>query len=231
MNNNIFLHNIAIVEDEVDIAELIKLSLEKVSLNVKTYYNAKTFLTSLNSVIPTLLVLDLMLPDADGIDICKYLKSNEKYSSIIILILTAKSEEIDRILGLEMGSDDYMTKPFSPRELVARVRALLRRNVQSEKKNEYKISNLFVNLNKHETIVNGEKVELTTTEFCILTLLMEYPGWVFSREQIITRIGSQDKNILDRTIDVHIKNLRDKIGEMGKLIKNIRSIGYKIEDN
>ena len=171
-----------------------------------------------------------MLPDADGIEICKYLKSNQEFSSIPVIMLTARADETDKVLGLELGADDYVTKPFSPRELVARVKAVLRRKTQDSGK-KIKIGDiLLIDLNKFQAFVENKKIDLTPTEFRILKILASKKGWVFTRDQILDHLWGHDKVVLDRTIDVHIKNLREKLGEAAKFIKNVRGVGYKIEE-
>ena len=171
-----------------------------------------------------------MLPDADGLDICKFLKKDEKYSSVFVVMLTAKSEEMDKIIGLELGADDYITKPFSVRELAARLKAVLRRDGKSLKSQVIRVNDLLeIDLQKYTVNVNGKSIELTSTEFKILKLLSDRKGWVYSRDRILDVLGSHDKGVLDRTVDVHIKNLRSKLGDAGKYIKNIRGIGYKLE--
>jgi two-component system phosphate regulon response regulator PhoB/two-component system alkaline phosphatase synthesis response regulator PhoP len=171
-----------------------------------------------------------MLNDADGVEVCKLLRESEKYSNIPIIMLTAKSDEIDKIIGLEIGADDYMTKPFSPRELIARIKAILRRAEKHEKKEEIiAIKDLEVNLSKHEVRIKKEKINLTQTEFKVLKLLIERKGWVCSREQLLNYLWGDDKIVIERTIDVHVKNLREKLKDHKDLIKNIRGVGYKIE--
>jgi len=221
---------IAIVDDEPDILDLVSINLEKANFRTAVYEDASSFLQSLEQVIPDLLILDLMLPDADGFEICKQLKKDPQFSAIPIIMLTARGDEMDRILGLEFGADDYVVKPFSVRELIARVKVVLRRENQENKNKVITIADtLTIDLQKHETSVMGEKIELTTSEFKILKLLALKQGWVYSRNQILDHLWGNDKIVLDRTIDVHIKNLRDKLKQAGKFIKNIRGVGYKIE--
>ncbi|MCM8804785.1 MAG: response regulator transcription factor [Candidatus Omnitrophica bacterium] len=220
---------IAIVEDEKDILNLISLHLKKSGFNVKEFQNGKDFLNYLKNDIPNLIILDLMLPDIDGLEICKYLKKEIKYSNIPTIILTAKGEEVDKILGLELGADDYITKPFSIKEVIARVKAVLRR--YEVKVNILEIGNIVkVDLDKYEVYVKGEKINLTTTEFNILKILLSKKGWVFSREKILEELWQGEKAVIDRTVDVHIKNLREKLKEGGKFIVNVRGVGYKIEE-
>lgn len=233
MNNEIKdKKRIFIVEDEPDIQKLIAINLEKSGYEVDKFSEAGPMLAMLKKKVPDLLILDLMLPDYDGLDICKILKNNKKYPDFPIIIVTARTEELDVVLGLELGADDYIGKPFSPRELVARVKAVLRRNKPPSPKVSRKIAigeNLSIDLAKYEVLVNNEKIQLTATEFFILKTLAEKPGWVFPREKILHALWGDEKDVFERTVDVHIKNLREKLGPAGDLIKNIRGIGYKIE--
>lgn len=222
---------IAIVDDEEDIAELVSVNLKKSGFNTEVFYDANSFTNFIEQKRPDLIILDLMLPDADGFEICRYLKKDEVLSDIPIIMLTARDEESDKVLGLELGADDYVTKPFSPRELVARVKAVLRRKEHKEEARKIEIGDVLVmDLEKYEVTIKGEKVELTPTEFRILQLLASRKSWVFTRNQILNYLWSDEKFVLDRTVDVHIRNLREKLGEAGKLIKSVRGIGYKIEE-
>mgnify|MGYP006296476453 CR=1 FL=1 len=221
---------IAVVDDEEDILELVSLHLEKAGYNVRSFQDANSFFKFLKFDVPDLVLLDLMLPDADGLEVCKYMKKEEKFSSIYVVMLTAKGEEMDKVIGLELGADDYITKPFSPRELVARVKAVLRRESKMKESQVIRVADILeIDLSKYEIKVEGEKVELTSSEFKILKLLAERKGWVFARDQILDHLGGHDKGVLDRTVDVHIKNLREKLGRAGTFIKNIRGVGYKLE--
>lgn len=223
--------HVAVVEDELDIMELISVHLRRERFSVRGFLNGSSFLRSLDSEPPSLVVLDLMLPDVDGFEICRILKAKPAYASIPIVILTARSEETERVLGLELGADDYMIKPFSPRELTARVKAVLRRTIKQEAEAEkIEVGGLLkIDPQKYEVMVEGEKVDLTATEFRILQLLASKNGWVFSRDKILTHLWGSEKMVLDRTIDVHIKHLREKMGKAAGLIKNMRGIGYKLE--
>lgn len=226
MNKLIF-----VIDDEPDIVELVTIHLKKAMFKVKGFSDAESFYRFLDEKIPDLIILDLMLPDADGLEICKYLKKEDKFSSIPIIMLTAKGDETDKILGLEFGADDYVTKPFSPRELVARVKAVLRRRQKAEESGKLEIGGILtIDPASYEVVVEGRKVELTTTEFRILKLLLSKKSKVFSRYDILDHLWGDEKIVLDRTIDVHIRNLRDKLGKAGQFIKNIRGIGYKLEE-
>jgi two-component system phosphate regulon response regulator PhoB/two-component system alkaline phosphatase synthesis response regulator PhoP len=222
---------VAVVDDEADILELVSINLKKSGYKVKDFLDAESFFEYIKTETPDLVLLDLMLPDADGMEVCKYLRKSDKFSSVPVIILTAKGDEMDKVLGLELGADDYITKPFSTRELAARVKAVLRRDEKTFKTQTVKIGDMLeIDLQKYETYVAGAKIELTSTEFRIIRLLSERKGWVYARDQILDYLGVQEKGVLDRTVDVHIKNLREKLGEAGKYIKNIRGIGYKIEE-
>jgi len=223
---------IAILDDEPDILNLVSINLEKNGFETAKFELADELNKFLERKIPDLIILDLMLPDADGFDVCKDLKKDERFASIPIIMLTAKGDETDRILGLEFGADDYVVKPFSPRELVARVKAVLRRGkMKEEAKKIIEIGKtLRIDLQKYEVYLNDRKLNLTSTEFKIIKLLATRKGWVYSRNQILDHLWGNDKIVVDRTVDVHIRNLRTKLGPAGKYIKNIRSVGYKIEE-
>jgi DNA-binding response OmpR family regulator len=222
---------IALVEDEPDIAGLVASFLRKEGYKVDSYPAADRFLQSLHKHVPDLVLLDLMLPDADGFEICKVLKKNEAWSRVPIIIMTAKAEESDKILGLELGADDYVTKPFSFKEMASRIKAVLRRSGPQDFTRTIEIGNILrLDLEKYETRVGGESVELTSTEFKILSLLASKKGRVFSRDQILDHLWGHEKIVLDRTVDVHIKNIREKLGPAGRLIQNIRGVGYKVEE-
>jgi len=222
---------IAVVDDEPDIRELVALHLKKAGFSVRAFPDAGQFQKSLVSSLPDLVVLDLMLPDADGIDICKDLKRDSRTASVPVVMLTARGDELDRVLGLEIGADDYVTKPFSPKELVARVKAVLRRHDKGKEKDKVELTDgVVMDLNRYEVTVGGRRVELTTTEFKILSILAERPGWVFSRDEILSRLWGDEKAVIDRTVDVHVTNLRKKLGKAGRIIENVRGVGYKLTD-
>ncbi len=221
---------IYIVDDEPDILELVEVNLKKAGFSTKTFEDTSNLIHEIENNPPLLIILDLMLPYTDGLDICKYLKGNKDYQHIPIIILTARNEETDKVLGLELGADDYVTKPFSPRELTARVKAVLRRGTVP-KEDIRSIGNLLtIDLNRHTVTVAGKRIELTGTELKILELLTSHPGWVFSRDQILDHLWGHEKIVIDRTVDVHINHLRKKMGKAGDLIHNVRGVGYKLDD-
>jgi len=220
---------IAVVDDEPDIRELVSFHLNKNGYMSKEYEDATSFLRSLSSKRPDLILLDIMLPDMNGFEICKILKRNDKTANIPVIMLTARGEETDKVLGLELGADDYLTKPFSPAELIARINAIFRRLSVKEEKHLIKIEDLIeIDPANYEVKIQNKKIDLTLTEFKILEKLASNRGQVFSREQLIEYIWGEDKVVLERTIDVHIKNLRDKLGVAKKFLVNIRGLGYKL---
>ncbi|HTW91122.1 MAG TPA: response regulator transcription factor [bacterium] len=222
---------VAVVDDEPDILELVSLHLSKAGFAVRTFPDATRFQKSLASSLPDLVILDLMLPDADGIDVCKYLKQEARTAHVPVVMLTARGDELDRVLGLEIGADDYITKPFSPKELVARVKAVLRRHEKKVEPDTVALAEgIALDKNRYEVTVRGRKLELTTTEFKLIEILAERRGWVFSRDELLSRLWGDEKAVLDRTIDVHITNLRKKLGKAGHLIENVRGVGYKLRD-
>ncbi len=223
---------VVVVDDELDILNLIGLHLTRANYKVKQFQAIKGFREFIQLQQPDLIILDLMLPDGDGLELCKSLKKESRFSSIPIIILSAKGEEVDKILGLELGADDYVTKPFSPKELLARVKAILRRHTIESPSPIITLGNsIVIHTERYEVTNQGQKIELTSTEFKILALLAGKKGRVFSRDQILDHLWGDDKIVIDRTIDVHIRNLRDKLGLIaGAYIKNVRGIGYKVDE-
>lgn len=222
---------IAVVDDEPDILELVSINLRKAGFHVKEFQSGTPLFKSLRTTLPDLIILDLMLPDTDGFEICKLLKKDDRYARIPIIMLTARAEETDKILGLEFGADDYVTKPFSPKELMARVKAVLRRSDLKDKSRKIEAGGMLtLDHDRFEVLLEGKKIELTSTEFKILELLASKKGVVFPREKILDQLWGNEKIVVDRTIDVHIRNLREKLGKASKLIKNVRGMGYKLEE-
>ena len=224
------VHSLLIVEDEILTLNNLKKVLEKEGYEIYVADSGEAALEIYEKYKPHLILLDLMLPDIDGLEICKHLRRKEEWASIPVIMVTAKGEEADKILGLELGADDYVTKPFSAKELVARVKSVFRRTRGPVEAKRLEVDKrLIIDLDKHETLVKGHKVDLTSTEFRILRLLASRKGWVFTREQILDYLWGHEKIVVDRTIDVHIRNLREKLGpEAAELIKNIRGVGYKL---
>jgi len=222
---------IAIVDDEPDILELIELHLRKAGFDTAAMENAQELMDFLKRKVPDLIILDLMLPDMNGLEICRQLRKDSRVSAVPIIMLTAKSDEIDRVLGLEIGADDYVTKPFSVKELVARVGANFRREKRSSVADRISLGGcLEIYPDEYRVEVNGKRIELTSTEFRILLLLASNTGKVYSRQDILDNLWGTNKIVIDRTIDVHITNLRKKLGRAGNMIDNIRGIGYKLRE-
>lgn len=220
------------VDDEGDIIELLHHHLEKAGYEFKGFCDALSFLYHLREKKPDLIILDLMLPDYDGIELCKELKEESDYKDIPVIMLTARTRVEEKILGFGIGADDYVTKPFSPRELVARVSAVLRRYRENFKERSILEAGriLRMDIDKFEVYVYDKKIDLRPAEFKILKLLLENKGVLFKREQILEHISRRGKMVYERTVDVHIRNLRKKLGEAGKFIKNIKGMGYKFEE-
>ncbi|MBC7348710.1 MAG: response regulator transcription factor [Candidatus Aminicenantes bacterium] len=226
---------IAILDDEEDILKLVQTHLVKAGFRLDAFSRPEAFLKYLERQRPDLILLDLMLPGTDGLEICRYLKSRPEKSDIPIIMLTARSQEADRVAGLEMGADDYVTKPFSLRELEARIKAVLRRQEKpaAMDQGEKKLAGgkLIINPEKHEVRIKDQPVDLSLSEFRILELLTSRPGRVFTRDQILDHLWGQEKVVIPRTVDVHIRHLREKLGPLAAFIQSIRGVGYKYEEN
>ena len=224
---------IVVVEDEVDIREVLIYNLEREGYQVFGEADGVRGLELVQEKIPDLLLLDLMLPGLDGLQICKFLKDNSATCSIPIVMVSARSEESDIVLGLELGADDYVTKPFSPRELLARVRSVLRRQTNSQTESvrqRLDCEGVTIDARRHEVLVDGVVASLTATEFKLLYFLARHPGWVYTRDQLMSKVMGQDNFIVDRNIDVHIQAVRKKLGSHRDLIETIRGIGYRFKN-
>jgi DNA-binding response OmpR family regulator len=222
---------IFIVDDEKDIRELISENLKKYGFKPKEFADGNKMLKAIVNARPDLIILDIMLPDIDGIEIIKILKRQKEYSDIPVIMLTAKTEETDKIVSFEIGADDYVTKPFSPKELIARIKAIMRRYNNKEIESKViKFKNITIDNEKIEVKIDDKVINLTATEFKILKILIQNKGRVCSRDYLLNNLWGDEKIVIDRTIDVHIKHLRDKLGNYGKLIKNIRGFGYKLNE-
>src|ERR1051325_3679925 len=219
---------ILVVDDEPDALELIEFNLKAAGFDVVTAADGEEALKKARAVLPALIVLDLMLPEVDGLEVCKILRRDTNTSAIPVLMLTAKAAEIDRVLGLELGADDYVTKPFSPRELVLRVKSLLRRGqAAAETPERIVVKELCIDVPHHRVTVRGKAVALTAPEFKLLTVLVQRRGRVQSRDQLLRDVWEYDHTIDTRTVDTHMRRLREKLGPAEKYLDTIRGIGYR----
>lgn len=220
---------ILVVEDDTKMVNLLRLYLEREGFDVVATYDGRAALEAVERTRPSLIVLDLMLPHVDGIEICRQVRAG---SDVPILMLTARVDEVDKLLGLSLGADDYVTKPFSPREVVARVKAILRRTAREEPQRVLRHSTLAMDVERHLVTVNGEEVRLTPIEFKLLQAFLESPERAFSREQLLNRIYAyHEADVVDRTIDVHVGKLREKLGDdpsAPRFIATVRGVGYKL---
>lgn len=221
---------ILIVDDEPDIIEILKFNLEKEGFNVETANNGKKGIEKAVETNPDLIVLDIMMPEMDGVEVCRVLRSKAEFKDVLIAFLTAREEDYSQIAALDVGGDDYITKPIRPRVLVSRIKALLRRKGRSDsndRENILKFGELEINRENFSVIKDGIEIDLAKKEFELLSLLSGRPGKVFSREEIFRKIWGSDVIVGNRTIDVHVRKLREKIGE--HYIKTMKGIGYKFE--
>lgn len=223
---------ILVIEDDKDIQELVRYNLEKEGYAVTLAASGEAGLKAVDKKIPDLVVLDLMLPGIDGFDVCRRLRSEGRTQAVPIIILSAKGEETDIVTGLEVGADDYVTKPFSPKVLLARIRAVSRRKSRPPVADDdvVRIEDLTIHPGRHEVLVDGEKVDLTLTEFRILHLLARRPGWVYTRFQIVERVHGDHYPVTERSVDVQIVGLRKKLGKAGDRIETVRGVGYRFAD-
>jgi two-component system phosphate regulon response regulator PhoB len=221
---------VLIVDDEPDALELIGFNLKRAGFEVLTASDGKQALQKARELLPSLIVLDVMLPEVDGLEVCKILRAESRTASIPILMLTAKATEIDRVLGLELGADDYLTKPFSPRELTLRVRNLLGRRAAEVTQELLQIGAIRIDLGRHEVTARGKRVDLTATEFKLVALLAQRRGRVQSREQLLRDVWEYDTLIDTRTVDTHIRRLREKLGAAADHLETVRGVGYRLVD-
>ena len=222
---------IVLIEDEKDIVELVRYNFRKEGFEVTSFASGGQGLEYLRRNPADLLLLDIMLPDQDGFEICKRLRADDRLKSLPVIFLTAKSEEIDRVLGLEIGADDYVVKPFSPRELVARVKAVLRRQAPpAEKAEVVQTRDLQLDARTQEVMVRGQPVELSTLEFKLLHFLASHPRRIFSRDRLLDEVWGRDRFVIPRTVDVHIRRLREKIEahpDKPQYLQTVRGSGYR----
>ena len=224
-------HKVFIVEDEPDLRDTLKYNLENEGFIVEAFSNGEDFLSSVEKNKPNLVILDLMLPGVSGLDVCRELRSNDNYNGIGIVMLTAKSEEIDRIVGFELGADDYVTKPFSVRELILRVKVLLKKRTDDGANEQIlEFGPILMNLDAHDVSIDGKIVNLTALEFKLLKHLLKRKGRVQTRDQLLGDVWGYSSEVTTRTVDTHIKRLREKLGEPGDLIQTIRGVGYRFNN-
>jgi two-component system alkaline phosphatase synthesis response regulator PhoP len=223
---------ILVVDDEEDILELVRYNLSEERYRVTSALSGEIALQKAREEHPDLILLDLMLPGLDGLSVCRELKRDPAIGSTPIIMLTAKGEDADIVVGLELGADDYIVKPFSPRVLQARIKAVLRRKEHDEADDALiRIHDLSIYPARHEVLLKGIPIILTTTEFRILHFLARRPGWVFSREKIINAVKGEDYAVTDRSVDVQIVGLRKKLGPAGECIQTVRGVGYKFKES
>jgi len=220
-----------IVDDEPDVVELLAYNLQRAGYKTATARDGVTALQKARDLVPALIVLDLMLPQMDGTEVCKRLRADPKTASIPVLMLTAKAEEVDRIVGLELGADDYVTKPFSPRELALRIKSILRRaKGDAEPREVLKCADLVVDIAKHEAVFKGKVMDLTATEFKLLVTLIERRGRVQTRDRLLTDVWGYEGDVDTRTVDTHVRRLREKLGKAADYIETIRGVGYRFTE-
>jgi two-component system phosphate regulon response regulator PhoB len=228
-------NKILVVDDEKDILDLVEYNLKQEGYKVTCVMTGEEALETARLKKPDLILLDLLLPGVDGFEVCKILKRDPETQDIPVVMLTAKSEDIDVVTGLELGADDYIVKPFSPRILIARVRTVLRKKkttIETDQPGEkiLSIHNIQIDAGKHKVSVNGSAVDLTYSEFKILKLLAERPGWVYSRYQIVDALRGEDYPVTERSVDVQIVGLRKKLGPSGNYIQTVRGVGYRLKE-
>jgi two-component system phosphate regulon response regulator PhoB len=224
---------IAIVEDEVELADLINYNLSRAGYQTTVLTGAKGTMKELEAWKPDLIVLDVMLPDADGFELCRQIRQSSGLGRTPVLFLTARSDEVDRVLGLEIGGDDYMTKPFSPRELVARVKAHLRRGERSEESPVLEVGPFKLDRSAHRVFLGARELELTSTEFKLLEFFLTHAGRAYSRDQLLEEVWGQQRFVTPRTVDVHVRRLREHIEEVPdspRFLTTVRGFGYRFEN-
>jgi two-component system, OmpR family, phosphate regulon response regulator PhoB len=222
---------ILIVEDDKNISKLIKYNLEKEGFRCQASFDGEEALKELDKHPADLIVLDIMLPGIDGLEVCRRVKQDRNLSNIPIIMLTAKGEEVDKVVGFELGADDYMVKPFSPRELILRIKAVLKRiNPEEAEKEVLEAGKLAVDISRHKVIVDKKEVELTNMEFNLLATLMKRAGRVQSRDKLLDDVWDIASDVTTRTVDTHIKRLREKLGRAGDLIETVRGVGYRFSE-
>ena len=220
---------IYIVEDEPDLKDALVYNFQN-DFKVESFGNGETCLEKIKKKIPDLIVLDIMLPGMSGLDLCKKIRASEELSNIAIILLTAKGEEIDRIVGFEIGADDYVTKPFSVRELILRAKVILKKSTSDVEEKLLEYASISMNLSAHKVTANGAEILLTALEFKLLKHLLKRKGRVQSRDQLLSDVWQLSTEVTTRTVDTHIKRLREKLGKSGNLIQTIRGVGYRFNN-
>lgn len=224
--------SILIVEDDQNIAKLVRYNFEKAGYRVFVTITGEDALEHLSRHMVDLIILDLMLPKMDGFETCRRLKDTTRLSSIPVMILTARGEEVDRVVGFELGADDYVVKPFSPRELVLRAKTILRRGqVKQKPKENLNFGDIEIDIPRHRISVKGKEIVVTPMEFKLLVILVERRGRVQSREQLLSDVWNIEADVTTRTVDTHVKRLRQKLGKAGNVIETIRGLGYRLNDD
>ena len=224
--------HILVVDDEENILELLQYNLAKNGYRVTTVTTGEEAITAAKGDVPDLVLLDLMLPGVDGLEVCRQLKSNPKTAHVPVVMLTARGEEVDIVTGLELGADDYVTKPFSPRVLLARMRTVFRKQSRPmpEEEATLQVHRMVIHPGRREVLIEGEAVDLTYTEFRLLHFLARRTGWVFTRKQIIDAVRGDDYPVTDRSVDVQVAGLRKKLGGHGQYIETVRGVGYRLKE-
>ena len=230
INESTTHHKILVVDDEEDLLELVRYTLAKEGHSITCVDTGEKAVDSAQRKLPDLIVLDLMLPGIDGLEVCRRLKRDSRTRDVPIIMLTAKSEERDVITGLDGGADDYITKPFSPRVLLARVKSLLRRKdveIRSQQETTIQVRDLIIHPGRHEVTLQGNQLKLTYTEFALLQFLTKRPGWAYTRSQIVDAVKGEDYPVTERSVDVQVAGLRKKLGVFGSNIETVRGVGYR----
>lgn len=226
--------SVLVVEDEREIADLIQFHLQRAGFEVSVVHRGKAALEAIRKSPPDVVVLDLMLPDLDGLEICRRIRASDEHRRIAVVMVTAKGDEADVVTGIEIGADDYVSKPFSPRVLVARVKAVARRagegKTTASKRIELAGGRLAIDAERHVTLADGKPVDLTLTEFGMLQFLAQRPGFVRTRDQIISAVHGRNVVLSSRTVDVHMTALRRKLGDLGNMIETVRGVGYRFAE-
>lgn len=224
--------NILLIEDDEDIQELVSFHLGKEGYTVTAESSGEAAIEVARKDLPDLILLDLMLPGIDGLQVCRTLRGETTTKRVPIVMLTAKGEEADIVTGLEVGADDYITKPFSPKVLVARIRNIMRRKARepADEQSQIIVHKMAIHPGRHEVLIEGKRIDLTYTEFRVLQFLARRPGWVYTRQQIVDAVRGEDYAVTDRSVDVQIVGLRKKLGEHGDYIETVRGVGYRFKE-